>query len=600
MKSNMVQKKRLPGRLIPIMIFLSVIPLIVRFHAYESHLTKYAWFSQEGMATDFFLYWKSIAIIAISMIMAILLLVQIFYYNKKQEFKQIYQQNRKLVIVLGIYFCFSILSTFFSISKEDSLNGGYNQFESIWVLLGYGIVLLYGIFMLKEEKDLHIIFNVWMVSLVFLIIIGILQFMGYSVFLEGIGKYFTIPLQYISALSGQEIQHEESSMVLLTLYNSNYTGVYMSMAVPTIGVIAFTEKDMRKRIFYIILEIGLLFCTWFSLSRSVFLAISFSLLIGSIVYFSKIKQQLKYVFILLIMLIFLSAAINFLTGGTYFKRFQSFTDTTISNQLDFIKTTHDGIHMSIDGKGILISYEVDQDGLYSISCVDDNEQKVSFSLDTEHTLKTNDERFKLIALTPVVLNKIPSLQIKIMEESGDKDWYFSNQLEQQGYFYYNAVGKWDMIQDVKKFSFLPDGFMSHRGYIWSRTIPLLKNFMFIGSGPDTFLLDFPQNDYIGRYKNGYETTLISKPHNLYLQIWIQTGFISLVAFLGIFIMYFIKGIKIYRNIEEFGWIARLGIGIWLGLVAYIIMGLANDSNVCTAPVFWTLLSIEVFIQQKIE
>ena len=37
----------------------------------------------------------------------------------------------------------------------------------------------------------------------------------------------------------------------------------------------------------------------------------------------------------------------------------------------------------------------------------------------------------------------------------------------------------------------------------------------------------------------------------------------------------------------------LGFGLFLGCIAYMIWGLVNDSNVCTAPVFWVFLGVSL-------
>ena len=87
---------------------------------------------------------------------------------------------------------------------------------------------------------------------------------------------------------------------------------------------------------------------------------------------------------------------------------------------------------------------------------------------------------------------------------------------------------------------------SMRGYIWSRSIPMLKNNLILGSGPDTFAFRFPQNDLIGLYY-AYDTpnTIVDKPHNLYLQIALNDGVIALLAFLAIMIIYIVDSIKLY-------------------------------------------------------
>ena len=87
---------------------------------------------------------------------------------------------------------------------------------------------------------------------------------------------------------------------------------------------------------------------------------------------------------------------------------------------------------------------------------------------------------------------------------------------------------------------------SLRGYIWSRSIPMIKDNLILGGGPDTFAFRFPQNDLIGKYY-AYDTPniVVDKPHNLYLQIALNDGFIALLAFLAIMIIYIVDSIKLY-------------------------------------------------------
>lgn len=43
----------------------------------------------------------------------------------------------------------------------------------------------------------------------------------------------------------------------------------------------------------------------------------------------------------------------------------------------------------------------------------------------------------------------------------------------------------------------------------------------------------------------------------------------------------------------------MGMGIYLGSIAYMICGIANDSNVNTAPVFWILIGLGMAINRMI-
>ena len=130
---------------------------------------------------------------------------------------------------------------------------------------------------------------------------------------------------------------------------------------------------------------------------------------------------------------------------------------------------------------------------------------------------------------------------------------------------------------------------SNRGYIWSRSIPLLKNNIFIGSGTDTFVFEFPQQDVRSKLNYlGNPYVIIDKPHNMFLQIGINTGVISLIVMLVLFILYIVQTVKRVFNDKEQS-LNAIRLGIMAGIVAYLAAAMTTDSVVSVAPVFWTLL-----------
>lgn len=135
---------------------------------------------------------------------------------------------------------------------------------------------------------------------------------------------------------------------------------------------------------------------------------------------------------------------------------------------------------------------------------------------------------------------------------------------------------------------------SSRGYIWSRTIPLLKKCLLIGYGADTFTYIFPQNDLLAKYysynlyNQGFNLT-VDKPHDLYLQIFVYNGLIALLAFLGIVIFYLVDCFRLYALKREYRQNQIMGAAVMLAVVGYLAAGIFNDSMVSVAPVFWILL-----------
>ena len=135
---------------------------------------------------------------------------------------------------------------------------------------------------------------------------------------------------------------------------------------------------------------------------------------------------------------------------------------------------------------------------------------------------------------------------------------------------------------------------SSRGYIWSRTLPLLKNCLIKGYGADTFTYEFPQNDVLAKYyaysdyNEGFYIT-VDKPHNMYLQMFYSNGLIALVAFLGIAVFYLVDCFRLYALRKSYRREQIMGTAVMLGIVGYLAAGIFNDSVVSVAPMFWVLL-----------
>ncbi len=112
---------------------------------------------------------------------------------------------------------------------------------------------------------------------------------------------------------------------------------------------------------------------------------------------------------------------------------------------------------------------------------------------------------------------------------------------------------------------------------------------------------FPQEDVIGKLKFLRSPgILVDKPHNMYLQIAINTGVLSLLALLALWGGYFIEGVRLYFKADYSRWEERVGVAILGCVVAYLVTGVFNDSVVSVAPVFWILLGIGISMNHKIK
>ena len=71
----------------------------------------------------------------------------------------------------------------------------------------------------------------------------------------------------------------------------------------------------------------------------------------------------------------------------------------------------------------------------------------------------------------------------------------------------------------------------------------------------------------------------------------ETGLIGRLALLAFSGWYVIRSMRIYRRADLHESISWVGFGFFAAVLVYLIAAIANDSNVCTAPMFWGMLGL---------
>jgi O-antigen ligase len=184
--------------------------------------------------------------------------------------------------------------------------------------------------------------------------------------------------------------------------------------------------------------------------------------------------------------------------------------------------------------------------------------------------------------------------VKLMGEL--KSWPFI--ITKDGTFYLTDPGALIRLQKTPHFGFKNKyDFGTGRGYIWSRTFPLMLHTLFIGNGADTFTMYFPQNDAVGiYYDSGHwsrTSPIFDKPHNFALLTFVDTGGISLLALLAIIGIYLVQGFQLYSRLSDYDLFAKVGAGCYLGIVAFLVAGMVYDTSVNVMPLIYGLLGIGI-------
>ena len=130
--------------------------------------------------------------------------------------------------------------------------------------------------------------------------------------------------------------------------------------------------------------------------------------------------------------------------------------------------------------------------------------------------------------------------------------------------------------------------------------------LLIGGGNGTFAFRFKQNEIVGLLNtHGSCKYVMDRPHNWYLQIACSAGIPALICVLALFIWYLVTFIKHYRvklnlvgnkqgsSVAEINGISVMDIGLFAGIIGFLLCGMINDSCVTVNPWFWMLFGTAV-------
>lgn len=572
--------------LIPLILMVFIAPLVVRLVFLEIHPDTYNFYNGNREMFDFYAYWKSRIIILTGIICAITLGIE----HLSSNFSFI--KKNKSYIFLGIFAFFTIVSAFLSPYRDIALNGYPERFEGLWVYLSYFTIFVYSINFIKSYKDLKTLILFTMGASVIMSIVAFTQFVGNNFLATDLGLNLIVPRELESLK--QDISFSFGKGIAYgTLYNPNYLGSYASMLLP-ITLYPLISKCFSKaeKGLSILALMGCIFMLFSSNSRAGLIGVMISFLAGLIVFrkdFLRVnKKQVTYISLSLIVLIgaftfftqdVLKVQVNSLLSdiskiisqnNEFNLREEILLQDIIINNNEIRIETKENTLVIINQNGDIIIKNEDGDDLDLIAennrFVFQDEKYSNIILERFHYEPASIEflRYRQNGISlyigidnnEIVLMDNKLIPIDLNELYNTESWGF-NGLEKIG---------------------------SSRGYIWSRSFPILKDSVIIGSGPDTFAAVFPQNDLFAKlYAYNSTELLTDKPHNMYIGIGITIGLFGLTAFMCLIYISLRNSLKYKSNI-----LLKL---IGLAILGYLGSGIFNDSVVGVAQIFWILLAI---------
>ena len=379
------------------------------------------------------------------------------------------------------------------------------------------------------------------------------------------------------------------------------------MIVPLFTSLALFEKQLRWRILYIVFDLAALFLLFGSAARSGIVALAAALVMGIIVFARVIAKHWKAALAVLAAGAAAVTGINFAVGGELFRRVPSIVsdmaelfipadkaDADLFSKLpvrDIVHNADGSLSFVTNSDTLTISYDAaNEEYLFTDSAGDPVEMVYD-----ENVVTSDDGRFAGISmLFGEYTESSDADDMFLMWFTGDEKSFLTFRLFGENTIHQIDPNIGDRItaHNAQAIGFKGKELLgSSRGYIWSRTIPLLGECMITGYGADTFPYVFPQTDFLAKhyaYTEGFNIT-VDKPHNLYLQIFFSNGLIALLAFLFICVWYLVDCLRLYAFRREYRPTQVYGAAVMLAVTGYLAAGLFNDSVVSVAPVFWILL-----------
>lgn len=590
---NQIKSNYCIKSIIPLIFVVAIVPIIVRMKIVDLPGARGQFNLSQDVNLDFFSYYKMVWLLAFTTIGVIIFSLKYLYK------KDIHIKKTNIYIPMGIYTTFIILSTIFATHRDVALIGFMDRYENVYVLIAYMLCMFLAINLIGEEKQLKYLLFFLGLSSIVISAIGIFQFAKLDLFATEIGKKLIVPSEIAAKIESMKFSFTGTKRAYSTLFNPNYVGSYIGILFPLTCTILLLTKSKLSKLFFAIVSTLSLITLLASGSRAGIMGVGLYLVLLIIFFRTLIIKRWKSVLFLIVMVGLVAYGADQYLEGTLKTRVLAIKDslTTVKdNDLEDIVLLGDRATIKFEdyeiniypGNGSFEFQDVDGNAINTIR----EKNIIKFEEEPYNNHVFERYMYEDYSLLKVkILTKVRRLNFNLIVNDDNEFKFLSPQDEMVDLYqapYWGFKGREDMA--------------SGRGYIWSRSIPMLKDTMILGHGPDTYGIHFPNDDYLGRLlTTGGINTLVDKPHNLYLQVGINTGVISLIAMLSIFFIYLKSSFQVYIKRKTYGDFFEIaGVGIFFAVCSYLMVSVLNDSVVSIAPVFWILLGTGMSINMKIK
>jgi len=614
-----------------LMIVVGIMPLVVRFglrrippelfHWNESYIE----FWGGPFAHDFLAHWKGIFLIVPACIIAFICVSDWVTRDwvTKGDFPDFISRFKRPPMIFSlVYLLFVIISAIASNYSQTSWFGTLTRSEGVFIWLAYFTVFFAAMSYVREPKYAKFILYGLIFSSIVMGAIGVSQVMGRSFFGTRFANFLIL-----GGVDRIEGIGERFDMANGTLFNPNTFGKYTAMLSPIMLLAALTYNGKRYvNALFLVAGVLMLLGVFGSSSLGGLVGIVTAAGVLAGTYVCGLIYRAKH-----------GAAINFFgisakwlviaaIGAVGAVALAIFFVPTLNNRVSVLFNRM-GVAMRAETvTGMNYIFEDDTLTIYSgytraatitingldiedwITVRDGSGQIVPHATRTQEppTLaQTPDGEMIQIPQPSHYTFNVPGYRTIAFDKSPDSFTFHAGRIVPMVLTFdngriYGAMPPFRLIDIIDLSVTVPawgfegrETWGSNRGYIWSRTFPMMPSRVIIGSGPDTFMNVFPQHEIVAKQRFFYEPYhIVTMAHNLFLQTWINTGGISAIALFALFGHYlFTTFLSLVKSKGEELFSYGLRLGLLTGISAFVMSSNATDSTIGSTGVFFVLLGV---------
>jgi len=624
---------------------IAIMPIVVRFAVVVSPPELYALFPIE-LHPDFFSYYKSWAL---GISAAIIAVYAIFDWVLEGGAKFDYRALIKspVIVASAVFLFFALVSALFSSYMHTSWLGTADRGEGMLILSAYFIVMFAAIYFVKGDKQAKVLMYGFAFSSIIMGLVGLSQFLEQDFFRTDIGQRFLM----LGMSDHQRVAAIEDGGVAApfrfsygTLYNPNTFGKYTAMATPILLACALAFDGKFEKIKSVPLRVALSI-----LVRIAFLVAGGLMLVGifgsrSLAGFIGIGVAVAVLLITIVCRVIYQLACRKKDDDVSFTERKSSARRTIGWAVGIVVIAALGVGLyffpPVNQRLDLALNRFEQalrseprpphDIVFEgnrFTTTISGVERFTMYVDRLHEMELPSPMAEILDRDPWRIYDATGELVPLVERQGPAGegelavyiysipGYGTARIERlpgapmfmyrrilmtlnEGNIYTvapNFVDLIDLSQPAPAWGFEGrEHWGSSRGYIWSRTFPLMPGTAIIGTGPDTYTQAFPQHDVVGNmfYLSGPHRP-VDKAHNIYLQTWVTTGGISALALIFLYGFYLLTTfVSLIRSkVEEGNFLFGLRFGLLAGVSGFVVAAMSTDSTIGSTGVFYILLGI---------